>query len=81
MCGVSESTLRRLFKEQTGKTIHEFMNQNRMAYAAKRLLITNESISSIGYELGFESTSYFGKTFRETYGVSPQQYRKKSQEM
>ncbi len=81
MCGVSESTLRRLFKEQTGKTIHEFLNQNRMAYAAKRLLITNESISSIGYELGFESTSYFGKTFRETYGVSPQQYRKKSQEM
>lgn len=81
MCGVSESTLRRLFKLQTGKTIYEFVKEKRMAYAAKRLLTTREQISNIGYDLGYESTSYFTKTFRETFGISPQQYRKKSEEI
>lgn len=81
MCSVSESTLRRLFKLQTGKTIYAFVKEKRMAYAAKRLLTTSERISDIGYDLGYESISYFTKTFRETFGISPQQYRKKSQEI
>lgn len=80
LCGVSESTLRRLFHEYTGKTIHDFIKETRMTYAAHRLVTTNDPISSIGYELGYESSSYFTKTFRETFGVSPQVYRKRSSE-
>lgn len=80
LCGVSESTLRRLFRQHTGKTIHDFVKETRMSYAARRLVTTNEAISTIGYELGYESSSYFTKTFRETFGISPQMYRKQSQE-
>ncbi len=78
LCGVSESSLRRLFREHTGKTIHEFVKELRMTYAAHRLVTTNDPVSTIGYELGYESSSYFTKTFRETFGVSPQFYRKHS---
>ena len=78
LCGVSESSLRRLFREQTGKTIHDFVKDLRMTYAAHRLVTTNDPISTIGYELGYESSSYFTKTFRETFGVSPQSYRRHS---
>lgn len=72
---VSESTLRRLFKDFTGKTIHEFVKEVKMTNAARRLLVSNESVADIAYSLGFESPGYFSKCFREVFGVSPQNYR------
>lgn len=78
LCGISESSLRRLFREQTGKNIHDFVKDLRMLAAAHRLVTTNDPISNIGYDLGYESPSYFSKTFRETFGTSPQLYRKYS---
>lgn len=78
--GVAESTLRRLFYRQMGKTIHQFMKETRMIYAARRLAFTQDAIGAIGWELGYESASYFGKTFREVFGTSPQAYRKKLSE-
>ena len=75
---VSESTLRRLFKAKTGKTIYEYTKEVKMTNAARRLLITNEPITAISYALGYETPSYFTKCFREVFGMSPQEYRKKN---
>lgn len=80
MTGVSESTLRRLFKAEMGKSIYEFTKDTKMMYAAHLLMTTMESISEIGYRLGYESPSYFTRRFRENFGVSPQTYRKNSRE-
>ena len=80
MCDVSESTLRRLFKTYMGKTIYEFIKETRILYASHLLMTTNVPISEIGYRVGYESASYFTKTFREVFGVSPQEYRKNSRE-
>lgn len=80
MCDVSESTLRRLFKANMGKSIYEFSKDTKMLYAAHLLTTTNTSISEIGYQLGYESPSYFTKTFRDVYGISPQEYRKGARE-
>lgn len=81
MAGFSESTLRRLFKEQTGKTVYDFIKDIKMTHAARKLLVTNEPISSIAYALGYETPSYFTKCFREVFGLSPQEYRRASHEM
>lgn len=78
---VSESTLRRLFKAKTGKTISEFIRDIKMKNAARRLLVTNEPITAISYALGYETPSYFGKCFREVFGMSPLEYRKTSHEV
>ncbi len=78
MCDVSESTLRRLFKTYMGKSIYEFTKETKILYAAHLLMTTTVPISEIGYQLGYESPSYFTKTFREVFGVSPQGYRKSS---
>ena len=80
MVSISSSTLRRIFKKETGKTIYEFVNERKMQYAAHLLVTTIEPISEISYQLGYESPSYFTKQFRENYGVSPQAYRKNSKE-
>lgn len=80
LADISQSTLQRLFKQHTGKTPHEFIKELRMVTAARRLLITDERISTIAYELGFENVPYFSKLFKSVYGVSPQLYRKISRE-
>ena len=80
MCDVSESTLRRLFKAQMGKSIYEFTKDTKVLYASHLLMTTSIPISEIGYQVGYESPSYFTKTFREVFGVSPQEYRKSSRE-
>ena len=77
MAEISESTLRRLFKEQAGKTLYEFIRETKMTHAARKLLVTNEPISAIAYELGYEAPSYFYQMFLRkcsvltTAGVPP----------
>ena len=80
MCDVSESTLRRIFKTHMGKSIYEFIKETKILYASHLLMTTNVPVSEIGYRLGYESPSYFTKTFREVFGTSPQEYRKLSRE-
>ena len=80
MADVSESTLRRLFKIQTGKTIYEYVLETKMNNAARRLLITADTIETIAYDLGYESPSYFSKCFKSNFGVSPKEYRKLAHE-
>ena len=78
MGNMSESSLRRLFKKQTGKTPTVFLYELRMTNVARRLLISDESISTIAYELGFEDANYFTRKFKQSFGVSPTQYRKQA---
>lgn len=80
MCDVSESTLRRLFKTYMGKSIYEFTKETKILYASHLLMTTNAPISEIGYKVGYESLSYFTKTFKEVFGISPREYRKNSRE-
>ena len=52
-----------------------------MTNAARKLLVSNEPVSSIAYKLGYEAPSYFSKCFREVFGITPQEYRRTSREM
>ena len=71
----SPSSLRRLFKEHTGKSPGAFVKDLRMTTAARRLLVTDQRISAIAYELGFDDPNYFARIFKSVFGVSPQEYR------
>ena len=55
----------------------DYLNKYRLHIAIKNLLETDLSVSDISHACGFSSTSYFSKTFKDTYGVSPLSYRKK----
>ena len=80
MADMSPSSLRRLFKEHTGKSPGVFVRDLRMTTAARRLLVTDERISAIAYDLGFDDANYFARIFKSTFGVSPQKYRAASRE-
>lgn len=73
---VSRSECFRSFHRYTGKKPMEYINEYRLIQAANLLKETNLSISEIGISCGFCSSSYFGKQFKEKYGVTPLGYRK-----
>lgn len=80
MTEMSASSLRRRFKEHTGKSPYVFVKELRMTTAARRLLATNERVSTIAYEVGYDDENYFARVFKSVFGVSPDQYRKGARE-
>lgn len=74
--GISRAECFRCFKRYTGKTPIEYLNDYRLSQAANMLITTELSAVEISLACGFESQSYFGKLFKENYGVTPLRFRK-----
>lgn len=72
---VSRSECFRCFKRFTGKTPMEYVNEYRLIQGAAMLRRTNLTIAQISNASGFSTSSYFGKVFREKYGMTPLKYR------
>ncbi|OAB46433.1 AraC family transcriptional regulator [Paenibacillus antarcticus] len=77
MVNISSTTLRRLFKQDTGKSPSDFLIQLKMTEAAKKILETDERISDIAYMVGIEDPNYFSRTFKKHFGVTPYTYRQR----
>lgn len=60
----------RLFKSQTGYTVHNYIRQKRLNQAA-RLIREGRSAVSAAAECGFSDYSTFHRAFTKTFGVSP----------
>lgn len=66
----------RYFKRHTNKTFTQFVNEFRVVHATKLLYETDDPISSICFDCGFNNFSHFNRYFRKITGKSPSQYRK-----
>lgn len=75
LCFMSESQLRRLFKEFYSMSPIEYKNTMQMN-AACELLRTGKVSSEIADILGIDSVCSFSHMFKKTYGISPAQYAK-----
>jgi signal transduction histidine kinase/DNA-binding LacI/PurR family transcriptional regulator/AraC-like DNA-binding protein len=73
--GVSKSYLSRIFKKDTGISLWDYLNRYRIQKSKERLLLTDESITAIAAEVGYEEVGYFGRVFREIAGCSPREFR------
>ena len=76
LVGYSKFHLTRIFKQETGLAISEYIRMRRLAMAAMLLMHTNESILKIALELQFQSQEAFTRSFRELYAMPPGKYRK-----
>lgn len=74
---MSKSQLNRKVKSITGLDTATYVRQSRMSFAKKLLSAGDLSIGDIVERCGFESPSYFTKTFKQYFGVTPSQYRKR----
>lgn len=73
---ISPSHLSRTFKEVTGFTCIEYLNNIRMKEARSLLKNSQLSVSEIADRVGFENLTHFGRVFKGTIGSSPLKYRK-----
>lgn len=76
MAGYSKYHFTKVFKDYTGKTVVEYINQLRLNKSIDLLLNFNLTISEIAFELGYDNVSYFIKRFKTMTGKSPSQYKK-----
>jgi AraC family transcriptional regulator len=59
-------------------TPHQYLLRLRLQYAAERLTMDDDQVSSITLQSGFEDTSAFCRAFKTVYGTSPEAYRKRN---
>ena len=71
----NRSTLCKVFKSNTGKTVTEYVSDKKLASAKRKILETDKTLTEIAEELNFESIHYFTRFFKKHAGVSPSEYR------
>ena len=72
---LSPNYLSDLLKKETGKNTQEHIHYYLIEEAKNKLLISNDRINEIAYELGFEYPQYFSRIFKRHTGQTPAEYR------
>lgn len=75
--GMSRSNFYRKIKTLSDLNPNELIRNTRLQFAAKYIRETDKSISEIAYHTGFSSPSYFTKSFKEYFNISPIEMRRK----
>ncbi len=73
---VSESYFSALFKSETGKTLTDYVNTQRIAQAKHLLLTTNLQIQTVAQHSGILDLHYFSKLFKKYTGKTPNEFKK-----
>ena len=76
--GISESRFSRFFRKATGNTFTDFVNRVRISRACQLLMDTDQQITHICYEVGFNNVANFNRRFLEIKGMTPTEFRKQS---
>ncbi|WMJ87364.1 AraC family transcriptional regulator [Anaerocolumna sp. MB42-C2] len=73
---LSPKYISRIFKEEKGINITQFITDCKLKKAVKLLSESNISLEQLIKQVGFSSTNYFIKKFKEKYSITPVQYRR-----
>jgi len=76
LAGLSESKLKRLFKQVFGDTLYNYYQTVRMREAAQLLKDQQLTVTEVGYQLGFKNLSHFTRIFERYIGSKPKKYSK-----
>lgn len=77
---LSPTYLSKKFRRVTGVTFKEYLNYIRIRKASQALLTTDDSITQIAADCGFNGSNYFKDIFRKVTGYSPREFRKQSKQ-
>nr|WP_275984142.1 AraC family transcriptional regulator [Paenibacillus hamazuiensis] len=72
---ISPRQLQRIFREMTGGTFSEYMEQVRLTQICGELATSDRTIEQIAYDNGFSSSNYLHYVFKKKLGTTPTQYR------
>ena len=72
---MSPTSCSRFFRSHAARTITDYITDVRLGNAARALVDTNESVSVICYNCGFNNLSNFNRVFKEKKGMTPRDFR------
>ena len=75
---ISRGYLATIFKQETGKTISEFVRERRIKHAKHLLAGTKLQIQTVAAQCGIMDLQYFSKIFKSMTGKTPKEYREAS---
>ncbi len=75
---VSQSTLTQVFRQKMDVSFYHCLTQRRLI-AAKELILEGVPLEAVGAKVGFGDYSGFYRAFRREYGISPRDFKKRSQ--
>lgn len=70
----------KVIKDKKGQTLRQYIISYRLKSAKRALELTDKSTAEIAEENGFTDASYFAKTFKTAFGLTPKDYRNKFKE-
>jgi len=73
--GINRSYLTSLFKKKLNVSPQQYLISFKLSEAAKFLKTTDMSVSEVAGAVGYDDSGNFTRAFKQTYGVSPQNYR------
>lgn len=76
---INKYYLLKIFKENYGSTISNYLIAKRITRAKQLLRFTKLTIDEIGCEVGMDGAGYFSRMFKKAEGISPKEYRKQWQ--
>lgn len=76
----NKNYMAKLFKKETGLSIHEFVREMRIKEACRMLRTTSKTVAEVAAECGFSDMKSFYQTFRRHTGCTPKQYRNTEQQ-
>lgn len=74
---LSASYVCTFFKNETGRTLNQYLTEYRMERAKQLLVDLRYKITEISSMVGYSDGNYFGKSFKKYSGLSPSEYREK----
>ncbi|MEG0764325.1 MAG: helix-turn-helix transcriptional regulator, partial [Oscillospiraceae bacterium] len=69
----------RVFKEEAGESFIVYLTEMRLTQSVHLLQNTALRVQDIAQRVGYGNVSYFSTTFKKKYGISPFEYRRRSE--
>jgi AraC family transcriptional regulator len=66
----------RIFKSIIGETVGEYVRKVRLQNSTRKLSTSNQNITQIALDIGYETNASFSKAFKERFGVTPKEFSK-----
>jgi AraC family transcriptional activator of pobA len=77
LLSITTGHLSRICRDEKGSSASVYIETMIMTEAARLLAFTQQSISQVAYQVGFNDPSYFSRRFRLIQGLTPSQYKKR----
>jgi len=74
---MSVSKLNRIFRDMYATSLHAYVQEMRLEYAAELLISKDYNITEVAIRSGYDNMSHFAKKFKERFGITPKKFHER----